>query len=78
MLLDVEVQLMSLGCSSTSLITLFLLSDKNRYYKNTARAAHVLPLAVISTSSNKCGSLSNRIPMIVAVITVTVTHYQHA
>ena len=33
---------------------------------------------LISTSSNKCGSLSNTIPMIAAVITVLVTHHQHA
>ena len=32
----------------------------------------------ISTSSDKCGSLSNRIPMFAAVITVLVKHQQHA
>ena len=42
----------------------------------TARAAQLNYL--ISTSSNKCGSLSNRIPMIAAAITVLVKHHQHA
>ena len=39
----------------------------------TARAAQLNYL--ISTSSDKCGSLSNRIPMFAAVITVLVTHH---
>ena len=40
----------------------------------TARAARLNYL--ISTSSDKCGSLSNRIPMFAAVITMLVTHDQ--
>ena len=41
----------------------------------TARAVQCHYL--ISTSSDKCGSLLNRIPMFAAVITMLVTHHQH-
>ena len=41
----------------------------------TARAAQLNYL--ISTSSDKCRSLLNRIPMFAAVITVLVTHHLH-
>ena len=57
----------------TSLIKRDLTYQRARI--ETARAAQLNYL--ISTSSDKCGSLSNRIPMFAAVITVLVTHHQH-
>ena len=41
----------------------------------TARAAQLNYF--ISTSSYKCGYLSNQIPTIAAAITMLVTHHQH-